>query len=160
MADGLTMMERLERTGSFLPKGVAFAINQGYGLKFVTYADLKQQRIDKQRRHLEYVTSVREGRRAGFIWVFHQPHWIYHGWWLYLRVLGRGDIRIEPGIGYSFPDLARQAMEMFPCGIIPVADNFELWKEAFAAAYRRPGRFRKQGLAPVWINGDRLERAR
>jgi hypothetical protein len=42
-------------------------------------------------------------------------------------------------------------MELFPCGLFPIQDNFDLWKEEFGRMYCRPGRFKKQGLAPVWV---------
>jgi hypothetical protein len=62
-------------------------------------------------------------------------------------------------------DLISQAMAMFPCGVLPQPENFDLWKTAFAAEHHRSGRFKKQGVARVWVNFDihsymtRLERA-
>ena len=45
--DCLTMMERMLRTGSFLPKGVAYAFREGRnGLRMVTHADLMKKEVD------------------------------------------------------------------------------------------------------------------
>ena len=166
--DGLSMMERLERTGSMLPKGVAYAINSGRnGLEMVTYAQLKANRIAKQKTHLDYVLSSASApvRRAGFIWVFYTPGiggnsrrvGLMGGWWTYLRTLD-GDNALD----FRTHDyrLLEIAMKLFPCGVFPVVDNAELWKKAFARQFARPGRFKRQGLAPVWVTygpGNRME---
>ena len=151
-----SMMQRYERTGSFLPAGVAYAINDGpNGLRMVTYSDLKAQRIARQRVHLESVESVPERRRAAFIWAFYQPGLFgcaYMGWWAYLRVCGHPSaMKLQWNTVNGHDLLARRCMELFPCGFLPLSENFDAWKEAFGIQYRRPGRFKKQGLAPVWI---------
>ena len=152
MSDGLTMIQRFERTGSFLPQGVAYAVSNGRnGLRMITYADLLKERKARQARHLAHVTAVPRTRWAAFVWVFWTPGlcgFAYRGWWAYLRTLS-GDTALDFR-GFN-RELIQQAMLMFPCGIFPQAEYFELWKEAFAAEHRRPGRFKKQGLAPVWV---------
>ena len=153
MSDGLTMMERMERTGSFLPKGVAYAIDSGRGLEFVTYAQLLSKRKRQQADHLKTVLSTKEGRRAGYVWTFYQPGlfgFAYQGWWAYLRVLGHDDLKLAPDRYNS--SLLEQAMHMFPCGVIPCKENFDFWKVEFGKQYARPGRFKKQGIAPIWVD--------
>ena len=137
--DGMSMIERMKRTGSFLPKGVAYAINNGRnGLEMVTYAQLKVARVARQKAHLNYVLSTGNAlvRRAGFVWVFWTPGlggFAYRGWWAYLRTLD-GDIPLNFR-GIKTP-LIQAAMEMFPSGILPHADNLHLWMERFAREHR------------------------
>jgi len=153
--DGLTMMERLKRTGSFLPKGVACAINDGRnGLRMVTYADLLLQRKAKQAAHLKYVLDVPQKRRASFVWTFWTPGLggvAYRGWWAYLRTLDGDHALNFRGLE---KDLIHQAMAMFPCGVLPCLENLDQWMEAFATEHSHPGRFRRQGLAPVWLRAE------
>ena len=155
--DRLTTAERFKRTGSFLPKGVAYAINDGRnGLRFVTYADLLKARIERQAAHLRTILDSPRTRWAGFVWTFWTPGlwgFAYRGWWAYIRTI-EGDTALNfRGLDTG---LIQQAMAMFPCGILPVPQNLDLWMEAFAKEHSHPGRFKKQGLAPVWINVDRV----
>jgi hypothetical protein len=154
-SDGLTMGDRLQRTGSFLPRGVAYAINKGRGLEMVTYAQLKQARIEKQSEHLRRITAVDwPVRRAGYLWTFYQPGlfgFAYAGWWAYLRTVEQEDVQLRWDRLHDDEVLALHCMELFPCGLFPIRDNFDLWKEEFGRIYCRPGRFKKQGLAPVWV---------
>lgn len=138
-----------EHMGLKWPKEVAF-IQDG---KRVSWAEVKSIRIDRQARHLREVTRW-EGsvRHAAFVWVFYQPGlfgFAYMGWWLYLRTLHHDwkfDLRLARQ-GLSALDIMRR----FPCGVLPMEENFEAWKTAFATQNSRPGRFRKQGLLPVWV---------
>ena len=152
VGDGLSMMERMQRTGSFLPKGVAYAISEGRnGLRFVTHADLLQARKARQAYHLEQLLAIPRTRRAGFVWTFWTPGlggFAYRGWWAYLRTLDGDEPLNFRGLNET---LIRQAMGIFPCGVLPFPENLNQWMEAFATEHNRPGRFKKQGLAPVWI---------
>jgi hypothetical protein len=157
MSDGLTMMERLKQTGSMLPKGVAFAYSSGRnGLTFVTHADLKRQRIAKQRTHLAWVTSLESEpcRRAALIWTFFVPGTIYGGWHLYLRTITRSNW-IRPSYRFATGDkLEIEIMTMFPCGLLPIPENICRWKEAFAHTYpcrtKRGGK--PQGVVFGWAD--------
>jgi hypothetical protein len=150
--DSLNMIERFKQTGSFLPYGVKCCING----EMITYAELKIERIKRQAEHLRRILTVeRPIRRAGYLWTFYQPGlfgFAYMGWWAYLRILGqRDDHQLRWDIVGSEDQLALRCMELFPCGVFPVRENFDLWKEAFGLSYRRPGRFKDQGLAPIWV---------
>jgi len=154
--DGLNMIERVRKTGSFLPRGVKYATNYGGRLEFVTYAQLKAERIKRQREHLRQVETVETPvRRAAYLWTFYQPGlfgFAYMGWWAYLRILGqRDDHKLRWDIVGSEDQLALRCMELFPCGVLPMRENFDLWKEEFGREYRRPGRFKDQGLVPIWV---------
>lgn len=151
--DGLNMIERFNQTGSLLPRGVKCCING----EMVTYAQLKAERVKRQREHLHQVTTVETPvRRAAYLWTFYQPGlfgFASMGWWAYLRILGQRDdhkLRWEDFVGDE-DQLALHCMQLFPCGVFPARENFDLWKEAFGSQYRRPGRFKYQGLAPIWV---------
>lgn len=144
-------MERLDRTGSFLPRGVSHCING----EMVTYAQLKAERVKRQQAHLGRVLSIDwPVRRAAYLWTFYQPGlfgFAYAGWWAYLRIMGQEDVQLRWDIIGGQDVLLQQCMEAFPCGVFPIRENFGLWKEAFGSQYRRPGRFKDQGLTPVWV---------
>ena len=149
--DGLSMMERMNRTGSFLPRGVSCCING----EMISYAQLKAERVKRQREHLERVLAADwPVRRAAFLWTFYQPGlfgFAYAGWWAYLRIVGQEDVQLRWDIIGGRSVLLRQCMEAFPCGVFPIRENFDLWKKAFGLQYRRPGRFKDQGLVPIWV---------
>ena len=93
--DGLSMIERFNRTGSFLPRGVKFCING----EMVTYAQLKSERVERQREHLREVEAIETPiRRAAYLWTFYQPGlfgFAYMGWWAYLRICGHDDVQLR-----------------------------------------------------------------
>ena len=162
--DGLSMIERFHQTGSFLPRGVKFVING----EPVTYAQLKAERkaerIKRQREHLRQILiSDSPVRRAAFLWCFYQPGlfgFAYAGWWAYLRICGeREDHQLRWDIVGAEDKLVQRCMELFPCGVLPIRENFETWKEEFGRQYRNPGRFKDQGLVPIWVkfNGRHIE---
>ena len=79
-----------------------------------------------------------------FVWVFYNNGFPYGGWWLYVRTL-KNDWQIDRhGTNLKLP-----IMKLFPCGVLPIAENFWQWAEAFAAEYHYPTRKRpdKNGLA-------------
>jgi hypothetical protein len=131
------------------PKEIAL-IDSG---RRVTFAELKAQRVERQTRHLRKVEAVEAPvRHAAYVWVFYQPGlfgFAYMGWWLYIRALtydwAFSFRSFEAGL--TTLDIMRQ----FPCGVLPLEQNFEQWKPAFAKAHWRPGRFPKQGLLPGWV---------
>lgn len=120
--------------------------------KTITYADLKADRIERQKRHLGLILD--NGiplRRAAHIWVFFVPGWIYGGWHLYIRTINR-----QWWIRRSFGDekIIERLMKQFPCGLLPIPENFYAWKKAFAKTYRRGHRNRKQGMIACWVDSN------
>jgi len=141
-----------------LPPGVKYAINDGRGLKYVTYAEIRRNRIANQAERLNRITALDTPcRQAAYIWVFFVPGVIYGGWHLYLRTL-RESFWIGRDFGTSrwnhYNDLCQSIIEQVPCGVLPVADNFERWKIAFSEQFRRPGK-RKQGICFGWADFER-----
>lgn len=131
------------------PADVIYVINGNP----ITKADLLRAKRERQRRQL--VAKRRNWDpliKPCFVWVF----WtnglggeagFYRGWWLYINTL-----HASWNIGTKWGDqrkLALKAMGLFPCGYLPMIENFNPWKEAFAGMYHRPTLKRpgKQGMA-------------
>jgi hypothetical protein len=121
----------------------------------ITYAQLKAEQVKRQAEHLRRILAIETPcRRAAYLWTFYQPGlfgFAYAGWWVYLRIIGMEDVQLRWDIIGGQDVLLQQCMETFPCGVFPVRENFDLWKEAFGSQYRHPGRFKNQGLAQVWV---------
>lgn len=139
------MQRSFARTMGFnWPPDVACTVN---GHK-VTFADIRANKIAKQRRHLARVLECAgPRRRAAHVWVFFVPGWIYGGWHLYLRTINN-DWWIN-----KCDDLALSIIKMFPCGLLPSEENFYDWKQAFAETYAR-GSDRKQGMVAGWVEPE------
>lgn len=127
--------------------------------KFITYADLGREKKEKQRRQLqEKLRYYGPVRYAAYLWVFFCPgiSGFLRQYYLYLWTLKNNwalDFRRDWQCDFERDDIISvgSAMRMFPCGLLAIPQNFELWKEEFAKRYRRPGRFKKQGLIPGWL---------
>ena len=133
------------------PRNTVYVIN-GHP---VTKADILDGKRERQRRELytkRYDCSP--VITPCFIWTFHNESFIYHGWWLYVRTHRYGDWNIATDGLYK--DFILKIMTLFPCGYLPVKENYYRWKEAFAAAYHRPAwkRPEKQGMAIAWAKVD------
>ncbi len=73
-----------------------------------------------------------------FVWVFYNDPKIYpfySGWYLYIRTLRR-----DYPIGFKRQNLKFRVpiMRLFPCGLLPMIENFEVWLQKFARIYHRP----------------------
>lgn len=113
----------------------------------ITKGDILENKRRRQRRELEWKRRNWEPViRPCFIWTFYNQGFIYGGWWLYVQTLHESF-----GIGRS-KEMVLKIMGLFPCGYLPMVENFEVWKVEFARIYRRPTRKRpdKNGMAPAW----------
>ncbi len=118
----------------------------------VTWDQVHEKRRDLQAQRLESIRMPDTVELPAFIWVFKNRYTgrgfcPYGGWWIYL-VTNKG----EYGINFRNENssaLIPQAMELYPCGIIPLAANFETWAPIFAKQHHRPAFNRKRfnGLA-------------
>ena len=147
---------RCEMSMFSFPRGVKYAINEGHGLRFVTFADIKAERIAKQRRHLNRVLATTSTqRRACLIWTFFVPGVIYGGWHLYIRTIEES-LWLHPRLGARdlSEGLTLDIMRMFPCRFLPILQNFEAWKEAFARqhTYGRKRGGKVQGIVFGWTD--------
>jgi len=122
----------------------------------ITRADILRGKQERQARQLarkrqpfDYII------KPAFVWVFDNgPIIPYGGKWLYLRTLKQ-----EYQIRDSRTRL--QIMSVFPCGLLPMIENYEIWKQAFISYYCRPDHRRPQGLAICHVrlsyNGQVIE---
>jgi len=134
------------------PEDVVMVIN-GMG---ITRADILKNKRQRQRRLLqEKMHNYDPVVKPCFVWTFHNKSWLYGGWWLYVKTL-KLDWQIDER---HQPELVLKAMSLFPCGLLPVIENFDPWMAAFAEQYHRPTwkRPENQGMAMAWatINSSR-----
>lgn len=110
----------------------------------ITRQDILDSRRERNVRRLAYNRrSWGNKMKPCFIWVFDNgPVVPYGGWWLYVRIAKRY---------FQIDDdkLRFQIMELFPCGYLPMLENYGLWMPAFAANYHRYTKKRptRQGMA-------------
>ena len=133
------------------PKELACIVNGDR----ITWAQLKAERVKRQRARMCSIDrmNINPIRHAAYVWVFYQPGlfgFAYQGYWLAIRTLNHTwTLGFKGGcsIGIGIVDI----MKMFPCGFLPLIENYEKWKKEFIRQYYRPGRFKKQGMVPVWV---------
>lgn len=92
----------------------------------------------------------------GFVHVFYVDWFLFGGWWLYITTHKK-----DYGISFHRDGeynaaLILKSMQMFPCGIRPVMENFDTWAEKFASRFphakvKRP---RPEGLRMVRCSID------
>lgn len=138
---------------------VIFVIN---GLP-ITKTDILNVKRERQARQLALKRRTYEPiTRPCFVWTF----WtnglgetgFFRGWWLYIKTLHESWI-IDPRYR---TDLTLKVMRLYPCGYLPMIENFNPWKAAFAATYPYPTKKRpdRQGMviarAKISSNGAAL----
>lgn len=139
-----------EHIGVVWPKHIAQIVDG----KPVTFAELLDRKRERQGERLTRKLFDWNGEetRAAYLWTFYQPGlfgFVYMGWWAYIRTLNDSYQISVRDIGCDF---ALSVMAQFPCGVIPIRENFRQWAEAFGGTYARPGRFKQQGLVLGWIH--------
>ncbi len=124
-----------------------------------TYRQILDKKIAKQNGELQ-CKRAHTKRVAGFIWVFYNKGWIFGGWYLYVKTLKR-DFSISFGRDGDFNrKLIQKVMGLYPCGVIPMIDNFDEWSKRFATQFKRPSFKRKDKCALVrcWCDIDEYGR--
>lgn len=104
----------------------------------ITRGDILQGKQSRQRRQLA-------AKRRNYEPII-KPCWIqvgwcpgfsgfaFRGWWLYVQTLHVSwAITRNRNEGFRL-----EIMRLFPCGYLPMIENFESWQEAFAGVYHRP----------------------
>jgi len=110
----------------------------------LTRADIRAARQRYQKRRLAWKQhSWLDITVPAFIWTFYVPCFPFGpGWWVYIRTR-----RGEWG-KHLDPKFIVQAMSLYPCGFLPIMENYSLWARAFAETYPRiTGRPGPQGMA-------------
>lgn len=114
----------------------------------VTWKDIHAERAARDRSNVR--GKIRDGTqeiKPAFVWVFHNNTDFFGGWYLYIKTLKRDEAINFRGTNNK---LMEKAMSLFPCGYIPLKQNFEPWMRAFAREFAHVGfkRTKNQGLAP------------
>lgn len=127
----------------------------------ITVEDLLEIKQKKQRRQLKHKRLSYEPKvKPCYIWTFYNKGFPYGGWWLYVKTHKK-----EYPLDFTQPrkDLVIKAMQMYPCGLLPIWENFRRWKQEFGKRYHRPTQKRpkNQGMALAWAkvkwNGQLLD---
>lgn len=142
-----------------LPRNVIHMYNNHPGEKWKAYTWEEEFAKRKQRQDWNINDKRRSQRTIPcFIWVFKNDTFFFGGWWIYIKTL-----KHEYGINFrnEYDErIIQMAMAMFPCGVLPIVENFSQWAKQFADQYPHAGFKRKknQGLklchCTVDENGD------
>jgi hypothetical protein len=118
----------------------------------ITKSDILENKRRRQARRLAAIRACDEPLiKPCFVWVFYNQYWIYHGWWLYVKTL-KHSWEISERKAWNSMKFVPKIMQMFPCGYLPIIENYGRWRETFAESYHYPTRKRpeKQGMAIAW----------
>lgn len=141
-------MQSLGNTGI---KAMSRILSIFNGIVF-TVDDARRKRKEDQSHHLQNLMRSQANLvKPGYVHTFlNSAVFPYGGWWLYVDTLEQ-DWWIEHGGLYKIWPL--KIMKLFPCGYLPMIENYDLWKEAFARFYPRATRKRphNQGMAMVRV---------
>lgn len=145
--------------GVDLPKEIAYLYHTGGSMWpggkrewiKVTYSEILDKKIQNQK--WELARKLISGCTVPcFVWVFRVDWFLFGGWWIYIKTVRHGSF----GINFRHdrnPELVRKAMELFPCGVLPLEENFDTWAPRFAKSHPHIGfkRKRNQGLARCYV---------
>jgi hypothetical protein len=138
--------------GEKLPRHIAYLYhNEGYSWfdvkprwQVMTYKEIFKKKTD---RILNDVYNKRRYAtiRPGYIWVFNNDSFLFSGWYLYIKTL-KDDYALN--FRQNRDELLRKVMPLYPCGVIPMKENFDIWAKAFSRIYPHKGfkRTKNQGL--------------
>lgn len=121
------------------------------------YSEILAEKVARQNRILESKRDCPKIKPA-FIHVFYNNTTFFGGWWIYIITLKKHySINFR---NQNNPAMVLKAMELFPCGVLPINDNFNTWANAFANTYSHIGFKRKkaQGLVKCWVHLDEYDR--
>lgn len=146
-----------------LAKNVASVYKHAYGgfgvvekWKPITWEEVHKERREKQEAHLESIRQrdVVEIKPCFVFTFYNSSNWFFGGWWLYVMTLKRN---FPIGFRGQNKQLILPIMKLFPCGFLPLEENFEEWAEEFARIYHRPTKERKKkiGMVAAWAKIDR-----
>lgn len=102
-------------------------ITQGW--KTIFWKDIFQIRTEKQINSLSRKRNYFNKKKHCYIHVFFNNTTFFGGWYIYIVTINK-----EWSINFRQDrnkDLIILAMELFPCGIIPMIENFEIWCKTF-----------------------------
>lgn len=126
----------ISRKNIEIPSDVAYYETFRNELKSVTWEKVHAKRTDRIRRCEDFK------RRNGIVkaipcivWVFNnEGKFPFGGTYVLIKTL-----RSETYLNFrnEQPDLILRIMELFPCGILPMIENFDLWAEQFIIQHKK-----------------------
>lgn len=154
--------------GKDLPPGVKYMVSEGGYSGFVdggpkwtpvTYKEVNARRAERMQDNIQNKLGYPSETKPAYIWVFHNTSWIMGGWYLYVKTAYQ-----DYALNFRNPrsDMVNQIMNLHPCGVLPLSENFEAWCKAFSKKHAHKGFKRKknQGLLKCRVvisAGDRIE---
>jgi len=140
--------------GNELPKEVAYLKKEHLSNDWieVTYNEIKKVKIQQQDIQLNRKRTPDFITKPAYVWVFKNEFWAFGGWWIYIKTLNK-----DYGISFKHEydkKMILKAMELFPMGVFPMLENFELWAELFANKYacNAFNRTKNQGIAKCYVD--------
>lgn len=149
----MTIMDRsaTKRWWGFVaPKEVSHYIKtiNSNGWKAVTWKEIFIERTKKQNEKI-IRKRLHEKTLPCYLWVFNnEQHFTYGGWWIYL-VIKNKDFAINFRNSQLENKILPQAMKLFPCGVVPLNENFEKWCESFCKNFPKKSKKRKNEGAKI-----------
>ena len=136
------------------PPDVVAVVSRGDGWRTITKSDILRNKRERQQRDIERKRLCFDPIvKPCLIWTFYNDTPFYGGWWLYIRALKREwGVNFRGYVAHDRDRLITNIMRLYPCGLLPIMENFGLWMSAFAEAYHHPtaDRPNRQGMATAW----------
>jgi hypothetical protein len=118
----------------------------------VTFAQIRQNKIDKQRLHLKSLIRCELTIKPCYLWAFYNDTFPYGGWWLYVKCC-KIDFAINFKNEIDFPKLAAKIISCYPLGFLPMKENFYAWIRVFEKSFHKDCNKReKNAVAPAWCS--------
>lgn len=121
----------------------------------ITKADKVRAHQRRQRHQLDAKRrSFQDRELPCFVRVYYVPVFPFMGWWLYVDTAYRS---FNVDRLFDQRRLALQAMTLWPCGLLPITENYDRWKQVVADYYPWPasGKSRRgQILGRAVIDSD------
>lgn len=141
-----------------LPKEIAYfkIYGGGWGVapEFVpvTWDEILAERKERQIDELECKRAVSGPVwKPCIIWTFFNTDFPFCGWWLYIKTN-----KEVYAIGFRnsgrLPEeeIKSKCMKLYPCGELPIIDNFDIWIEKFTNEHKTSFKKRLEGMTTAW----------
>ena len=146
-----------------LPKDIIYLWHDGYQSfgftiewKKFTRNDLIERKVQKQNDNISKKRTPEIQYAPAYVWVFYNNTDFFGGWYTYILSYKKDWAVNFRGFNKQ---IALQAMNMFPCGILPIVENFNQWMVEFAKTYPHKGFRRKgpQGIRKCIVGHDKWQ---
>jgi hypothetical protein len=118
--------------------------------EIITWRDIFKERTEKQNNRIR-IKRFHSVVKPGYVWVFYNDNWLMGGWYIYVRTLKKSwAINFRNNNAQKQVDLI---MNLFPCGVLPIKENFEIWCVSFSKLFpfQGFGGRKRQGLIKCYV---------